>query len=92
MNKKSGSLYESTSKDEVVWGKGSSFNVCDSVGGGNWGAERYRTMDNKWKYILTNHSGTGIWYDHYGMGEFDTVEELNLAIINTVARKNGRNY
>jgi hypothetical protein len=49
-------------------------------------------MDNKWKFILTNHSGNGVWYDHYGMGEFDTVEELNLASINTVARKNGRNY
>ena len=77
---------------QVLCGKGSSFNVCDSVGGTNWGAERYKTMDGKWKYILTNHSGTGTWYDHYGMGEFETVIELNEAIVNTVARKNGRPY
>ena len=46
MSKKSGKRYESTSKDEVVWGKGSSFNVCDSVGGTNWGGRIY--MVRQW--------------------------------------------
>ena len=77
---------------QVVWGKGSSFNVCDSVGGGNWGAERYKTMDGKWKFLITNHTGTGVWYDCHEMGEYDTVVELNQAIVNAVARKNGRQY
>lgn len=72
---------------KVTWGKGSSFNLSESIGDTHWGAERYRTMENKWKFLVTNHSGKGVWYDYYDGGEYETVEELNLAIADVIEWK-----
>ena len=75
------------SEGEVIWDR----QACESVGGTQWGAERWKTQEGKWKFVLTKR-GPGVWYDHYGMGEYDTVIELNRAIVDAVARKNGRPY
>lgn len=72
---------------KVTWGKGSSFNLSELIGDTSWGAERYRTMENKWKFLVTNHSGKGVWYDYYDGGEYDTVEDLNLAIADVIEWK-----
>ena len=63
----------------IKWGKGSSFNV--NIGEVNgWGAERYRTLDNRWKFIITKASA-GPWYQYFDDREFENKEELDDAIL-----------
>ena len=77
-NTRYGSLYSTMSDRSIKWGKGSSFNI--NIGQINgWGAERYRTTENKWKFLITKNSGE--WYQHFDDREFDTKEELDEAIL-----------
>jgi len=62
----------------IRWGRGSSFNV--NIGEINgWGAERYRVLNGKWKFLMT--SGSGPRYQHVDNREFHTKEELDTAIL-----------
>jgi len=63
----------------IKWGKGAAFNV--NIGTiGRWGAERYRTMkDNKWRFLIT--STTGPRYQHFDNRDFETKEDLDVAIL-----------
>lgn len=64
---------------DVKWGKGSAFNLASDIYGSGYGAERYKSMSNKWKFMITSHKG-GPWYQHYDSREFDDVGEMNAAI------------
>jgi len=63
---------------DIVWGRGSSFNL-GTIHGCNFGCERYKTPDNKWKFIINRRDG-GPWYVHYDKKEYDTATELEYAI------------
>ena len=70
----------------IKWGTGSAFNV--NIGTiGRWGAERYRSMDNKWKFIIT--STTGPRYQHFDNREFGTKEEMDIAIMEWICSARG---
>ena len=62
----------------IKWGKGSSFNL--NIGEINgWGAERYRSLSGKWRFLITK--STGPRYQHVDDREFETKEELDDAIL-----------
>ncbi len=71
----------------VKWGKGSSFNISEQIGGGIFAAERFKSPEGKrWGFMIKQHSGRGEWYCHYHGMFYHTVEELNDAILLEVAR------
>ena len=71
----------------VKWGKRSSFNISEQIGGGIFAAERFKSPDGKrWGFMIKQHSGLGEWYCHYHGMFYHTVEELNDAILREVAR------
>ena len=71
----------------VKWGKGSSFNVSEQLDGSIYAAERFKGPDGtRWGFMIKQHSGRGPWYCHYHGMLYDTVEELNIAIIREVER------
>ena len=71
----------------VKWGKGSSFNVSEQLDGSIYAAERFKGPDGtRWGFMIKQHSGRGEWYCHYHGMFYDTVEELNIAIIKEVER------
>jgi len=71
----------------VKWGKGSSFNVSEQLDGSIYAAERFKGPDGtRWGFMIKQHSGRGEWYCHYHGMFYDTVEELNIAIIREVER------
>ena len=71
----------------VKWGKGSSFNVSEQLDGSIYAAERFKGPDGtRWGFMIKQHSGRGEWYCHYHGMLYDTVEELNIAIIREVER------
>ena len=78
-----------TSRGQVIWGKGSSFNVCDSVGGTNWGAERYKTMDKwsgKWKAQITHN------YKNIFLGRYTNLIDARAAYLRKYNEINGENF
>ena len=71
----------------VKWGKGSSFNISEQIGGSIFAAERFKSPEGKrWGFMIKQHSGRGEWYCHYHGMFYHTVEELNDAILREVAR------
>ena len=71
----------------VKWGKGSTFNISEQIGGGVYAAERFKAPDGKrWGFMIKQHSGRGEWYCHYHGIFYATVEELETAVLREVAR------
>ena len=82
-----GEHYSDMQERLVKWGKGSSFNISEQIGGSIFAAERFKSPEGKrWGFMIKQHSGHGEWYCHYHGMYYDTVEELNNAILWEVAR------
>ena len=64
---------------DVRWLKGSAFNFsAHNIGGSRFHAERWRSMDNKWKFMI--HQYPGEYCAHIDDREFETIGDMNAAI------------
>jgi hypothetical protein len=74
-------------KWEIVWGKGSAFNlgrVKDNPFCSDYRLERYKNDKDKWKYFISNSQVYCLYDDKE---EYDTLNQLDEAAIGWLRRK-----